>query len=626
VYESGRALTYLPDPLAAEVAVRVFDHPNIADTEVIRVPLYPAGKWPEARPFAIELYDEPLEAPHYDAAAHCLRVPLPKAVRARLRLSMTLAPEALSILGIFQWLTPGDQNAQRARALSGQHWMLTPWTVVEAVHAVQRPLVDPGFVSLSIDRGARQTCAFPLANVRCSIDSTDRLDLYGEWHEPADDPSVPDSGPGDRHRRDVAFQVKVTGPKQYATDGVAPGTPDHGIVATDVIAINGGGHTRFVPKAHEFHDTRYRRIEYWFDATSRFREFLPGALLTTMAGGERVATDAHIKITGARQVAWVPSSAPPPAPKVLYVVPTFSWRREVDAQGNLSSWRRGGGLRVYLDRGWNASGYGEMLAVVLPPKGFEGDPDTAPSGAPYKKYVTLWGNDPVWDSGFVPGVAPAPAHFPLSRTAPDPTGAWLPPNAPVAEKDQRPGPFAVSSLPTSEVQARGGRVDVAPHDVFYDDARALWYCDIEIETGAAYFPFIRLALARYQPTSVPTAHLSNVVLSDIIAVAPDRWVNVTPSAEARSVRLALFGAGYDESSGHHEAAKAPSTVRFDPATGLVEMVAPAQVSERSVVEVWVERFEPRWGEDFGWQRVGGALVTQRVPVPAAPKATPLVTL
>ena len=33
-------------------------------------------------------------------------------------------------------------------------------------------------------------------------------------------------------------------------------------------------------KAHEFHDTRYRRIEYWFDATTRFREFLPTMLLT----------------------------------------------------------------------------------------------------------------------------------------------------------------------------------------------------------------------------------------------------------------------------------------------------------------------------------------------------------
>jgi hypothetical protein len=625
VYESGRPLTYLPDPLATEVAVRVFDHPNIADIELIRIPLYPSGAWPEARPFSIEVYDDPLEAPYYDAAAHCLRVPLPKAVRAKLRLSMMLSPEALAILGVFQWLTPGDQNAQRVRALNGQHWMLTPWTVVEAVHAVQRPLLDPDFISIAIERASGQTAAFPLAQVRCSIDSTDRLDLYGEWHEPSDDPAQ--VGPDDRRRRDVAFQVKITGPKHYGADGVAPGTPEHSIPATDVIAVNGGGgHLRIVRKAHEFHDTRYRRIEYWLDATSRFREFLPGALLTVPTNGKPVPTDAHIKVTGARQVTWIPNSAPPAAPNVLYVVPIFSWKREVDEHGILSSWRRGGGLRVYLDRGWNASGYGEMLGVVLPPKSFADDPDTAPAGAPYKKYVTLWGNDPIWDSGFVPGLAPALAHFPLARTPPDPTGAWLPPNAPADEKDQRPGPFPVSSLPTSGVQARGGLVDVAPHDVYYDDTRQLWYCDIEIETGAAYFPFIRLALARYQPTSSQFSHLSNVVLSDIIAVAPDRWVNVTPAAETRSARVALFGSGYDESSGHREASKAPATVRVDPATGLIEMVAPAQVSERSVVEVWIERFDPRWGEDFGWQRVDGGVVTQRVPAPATTQASPFVTL
>ena len=135
--------------------MRVFDHPNIADTDIIRIPLYASGaaKWPDAQPFEIEVYDDPNEAPYYDAAAHRLRVPLPKAVRARLRLSMTLTDDALSLLGVFQWLVPADQAAQRGRALSGQHWMLTPWTVVEAVHAVQRPLLDPQFVTLSIPTG-----------------------------------------------------------------------------------------------------------------------------------------------------------------------------------------------------------------------------------------------------------------------------------------------------------------------------------------------------------------------------------------------------------------------------------------------------------------------------------------
>ena len=344
--------------------------------------------------------------------------------------------------------------------------------------------------------------------------------------------------------------------------------------------------------------------------------------------------ETNIKVTGARNVAWIPNAAPPPAPKVLYVVPTFGWRREVDEHGTLSSWRRGGGLRVYLDRGWNASGYGEMLGVVLPPSGFFENPDEIPESAPYKKYVTQWGNDPIWDSPFVSGIAPTRDDFPLARTGPDPTGAWLPPNAPDAEKDQRPGPFLVTglyppglgqrpahqigSLPFGGLQKRGaGSVDVAPHDVFYDPERQLWYCDIEIKAGAAYFPFIRFALARYQPTSSTNAHLSNVVLADIIALTADRWLNVTPAADARKVRVAVFGVSYSESSAHHEATRAPAMSLIDPLTGQVESLTPATVAERSIIQVWVERLDARLGEDFGWYMVSDVVISQRIPVPAA---------
>ena len=628
VYEAGRELTYLPDPLAVNVAVRVFDHPNIADHELIQIPLYPSGEWPHARPFVIELYEDSFDPPSYDASTHRLLVPLPKGIRARLRLSMRLAPDALPLLGVFQMLGAGDQNAQHARAVNGQHWMLTPWTVLEVVHAVQRPLLTPEFTMLNVHaRSTGQTSAYPLFHTRCSIATTDRLDLFGEWHEPLDDPDAADSssGPIDQHRRDAAFQIKVTSPKDYAdkrAGSLAGGWPEHSLVAPDLIGIND---QRPPMKAHEFHDTRYRRIEYWLEATTRFREFLPPELLTRSESGQRVPTEEHIKVTGARKVTWIPNSTPPPAPHVLYVVPIFGWTREVDDRGVLSSWRRGGGLRVYLDRGWNASGYGEMLGVVLPPEGFSADPEKTPEGAPYKKYVTQWGNDPIWDSAFVPGIAPTLSHFALARTAPDATGAWLPPNAPAEERDQPPGSFSVKQLPPTGVGARGGFVDVAPHDVFFDSERQLWYCDIQISAGAAYFPFIRLALARYQPSSSRGAHLSNVVLSDIIALTPDRWLNVTPAEGDRRMRVAVFGVSYDESSGHHEASAAPPAPRDNPITMQMDIVPPARVAERTVVEVWLERLDERWGEDFGWTRVGGALVTQRVPSPTpAPHAQAVI--
>ena len=89
--------------------------------------------------------------------------------------------------------------------------MLTPWTVIEAVHAVQRPLLAPEFTSLSIhERQLGQTSARPLIHARCSIDSTDRLDLYRRVARADRRSGVDDSttGPIDRHDATRRFRSK----------------------------------------------------------------------------------------------------------------------------------------------------------------------------------------------------------------------------------------------------------------------------------------------------------------------------------------------------------------------------------------------------------------------------------
>ncbi len=586
VHELGRAMTYLPDPLASEVAVRIFGHPNADEDAIIKIPLYPEGAWPEARPFVIVVLDDATAAPSFDAGKRQLFVPLPKAARAVVRMSMTLGDAALATMGVFGWLDSAGQAAQRQRARDGQHWMLTPWRTLDVVHAVQRPLLTPEIVSVSIDkRNLGETHVRPIILARCSIASTDRLDLRSTSHEPVDGAD----GPAARQRNDAAFQVKVTDPSTYATvlDGAADGGfPDHTIPASDHVSINAPASADLTVKAQEFHDTRYRRIAYWFDATSRFREYLPSALLTGPGPSEQ-----NIIVTGQASGAWVPSSAPAPAPGVLYVVPTFAWRREEDGDGNAVSERRGG-LRVYLDRPWNTSGFGEMLAVVLPPGDFTGDLETVPAGDPLKAYVTQWGADPVWDSGVVSGMAPHRTDFPLARFAPDPSGAWLPPGAPATESDQPVGPFKVAGLTSS---GHAAALEVAPHDVAWSDERQLWYCDIGLDPGTAYFPFVRLALARYQPVSIEGAYLSNIVLADFTVLTPSRWLAVATTADARSRRVTVSGYGYTNSSGSYET------------SGIAGAVA---VARKSVIEVWVEQLDARLGEDFGWQQVTSVVVTQ----------------
>src|SRR5690349_7177109 len=116
------------------------------------------------------------------------------------------------------------------------------------------------------------------------------------------------------------------------------------------------------------------------------------------------------------------------------------------------------------------------------------------------------------------------------------------------------------------------------------DERQLWYCDIALDPGAAYFPFIRLALARYQPISTDGGHLSEIVLADVVALTPARWLAVATGLDSRSRNVTVSGHTYRASSGWEEATRIPGSV---------------SVASTSVVEVWVEQLDALIGEDFG---------------------------
>jgi hypothetical protein len=624
VWEVGRALTYLPDPLAIEVAARISGLPGVPDTEIVAVPLYVDTSWPDAQPFEIELSEDTEAMPTFDAASRRLKVYIPKGTRARLRLSMRLLQGGGDKMALLGLLDPARRSDVEARARDGQHWMITPWHEVDLVHAVQKPLIAPDVASLIIDRVLDQTSARPVIVAACHLGSTDRVDLHAAWHEPLDAPGEDGRGaPVDQARTDLAFAVKISRPEEYAQEMLGSkggGHAEHVVVGDNAIGINVTSvptprRPVLPPKQHELGDTRYRRVVYHLDAVSRFREFLPRALLMADVDGRSIPIDTHVKVSGKAAVGWIPNSAPPPAPAVLYVVPTFGWSRIVDDEGRRWSERSGGGLRVYLDRGWNASGYGEMLAVVLPPAGFEGDPDAAPAGQPYRTLVTQWGNDPAWDASFVEGLAPGRRDFPRSRLGPDPSGAWLPPTAPATEADQPPDPFPVVGLRPARSTLPDVTVEIAPHDVAFDAERGLWFCDIVIDSSSTYFPFVRLALARYQPTSVPGAHLSVIVLADVMALAPNRSLSIVPLAEPGAWRVTLFGVRPWNSSGAAEAANARSASRLDPISGLVEEVHPTRVAASTIVEVAVETCEPTLGEDFGWRRAPNVTIETAVAPP-----------
>jgi hypothetical protein len=256
-------------------------------------------------------------------------------------------------------------------------------------------------------------------------------------------------------------------------------------------------------------------------ATTRFREYFPAHITDREENLTRTTTISTIAIR---------SSARPPAPTIARVVPIFKWNETLAGLDVTESRRRGGGLRVYLGDRWHASGDDERLAVVAP----------LTSGAD-------------------------PLH--LARTAVD--AGHVRPN----------GTTAV------DVATEVGAMRVHPYPVSYDATAKQWYCDVTFDVTGLYFPFVRLALARYQEHSLHNLHLSPIVHAGIYQLASDRWVSLEHLEVAGQRRVTISVCGTD-------------TAAFQP---------PASANIGQAIEVSLEeRRGAQLDPDLGWIASGAA--------------------
>ena len=96
----------------------------------------------------------------------------------------------------------------------------------------------------------------------------------------------------------------------------------------------------------------------------------------------------------------------------------------------------------------------------------------------------------------------------------------------------------------SLLEAPGHEATVVGHTPEFDQDRKLWYCDLQVDAGSSYFPFVKLALARYQPHSITGQHLSKVVFPDFAQLVAERTAALTKIGRS-AVRVSLRGpAGY----------------------------------------------------------------------------------
>ncbi len=530
---------YLPDPIAHGAAFR--NLPNTrsnTDGEVAKGTLtftvspqveYRPGsvthisfgaEWPNRMPFRLVIA-EGRNKPRWDPAERVLAVYVPKSTEAEVPLSSFMNPGDLSLMGVWDWLRqylefaevqsiqnggpvyPSNGMALLTQlTLEGGHPMITPARTLILVHAVQQPLGKPQFTMLPVARPAGQSSALansfsPLTAWR-DLDShstvllgallihgksTSRVDIQATWREFVDDPGrpAPQQLPASAHVEKIELKSLDSG-LVYAdasqTRAVATYIPQGDTLwfSAPGDTIPGGASTVLAAPLHVFADTRHRRVNYQAISTTRFQEYFSNTSLNFTRSSEKVVVN-------------VPSSARPSAPDVRYVIPVFGFEKQ-ESTNVRTVVRQGNGLRVYLGRSWYSSGESELLGVLL--WNLQQTLDT-PSRERYKNYITQWGMDPIWKSQF------------LENT---PTTSDL--------------TLAVAQAQSLSLDKTDLRVDVAGHCVFYDEQRQLWFCDIVFNNPLAYGAFVRMALARYQPHSLPGVELSHAVLADFVQLSPDR--------------------------------------------------------------------------------------------------------
>ena len=608
-------LPYLPDPIVPGVSLinlpgvplgqhyhmsasGIVAHTDMPDDKLMslaRVDFKPGAEWYDLGSFRLHLVDATAEGapqplPKWDVAQRLLTVYLPKADVAEVRFSSFLdeAKDPLQLLGIWRWIEQaGPKNLMRLRqlALDGRHWMLSPFRTLVLVHAVQQPLAPPRFVTLKAEKILGKTFATLQDHVAVHGKSTSKIDVAGRWQMWTDPIDL--AGPQKIDGRAHICEVKVDAAGQTSVT---------------------------LAHRHEFGDTKYRRVRYRATATTRFREYFPTELVVNEANITRATTDNEAEPTYKDVDVDVLSSARPEPPKVVYVVPAFEWQDQTLPAGAGAARRRvGGWLRVYLDRPWYSSGDGELLGVLFWNDTFGNIPS---SPKDHRPFVTQWGNDPVWVGAAAsgkpsaasfsaavqtrygitldeltavlkpPGEAPATKFdvqdpVPKSQTQ---GGGLQPVLAPVGQVAQIATPGAPQGQVALVNQATVPGLAVSGHQPYYDEVRRLWYVDIHVDTGPAYFPFIRLALVRFQPHSVDNAHVSRVVVADFAQLAPDRVANLSfDASKPKEVTLGVYGRRYSESA----AGDAPG------------------------LQVHVETLRDDVPEELGWVAAAGAKVEAR---------------
>lgn len=546
-------LPYLPDPIARGISLMFPDagkaHRLAGLFALEGTTLDYLGAWPELVPFRLVLESGPQLGAVVEE--HVVRVTLPPGEQLRLRLASTVRREKLDLLGLWASLPMviRDNSFLREVAADGWFWWLTPSAEMRLVHAVPKPLEAPRPTILVPVRPKKGDTAVALVGgIDLHGPSTDRIDIEASWIQWVDDVTKP-------------------APEKVSGKALACGTavdPDEDLVvlglADEIFPLPGGGTLRVHGAVHQTGDTLHRKIDYRVRATTRFREYFHPQL---------VPSPDDLSVIGPVRTLSVPSSARPAKVIVRDVLPLFRWSEETEPGDPFARRRtRKAGLRLYLERPWYSTGDDELLGVVL----------AAGADALVSDTVSQWGADPVFRQQGPGARSILPLSDLLHLTGIDDRleaarPVALPALLPLVDKQDSPNAWVLGYRPEFSAE------------------RGLWFVDIAFDPGTAFWPFVKLAVARYQPNSLPELYLGPVTLCDYAQLAPERTATLGRTDETH-VRIVVTGpVGHPREEPVFFGALTPPDFL-------------GRVARSRRMRARLERFDPSVGTDLGWTTVG----------------------
>ncbi len=434
--------------------------------------LSPAGKPLAAGPLTVKLSAGSRGA---KIRGNTLYVTLPSGERQQCLLSCTVRPDSLASNGILSWLSVlGDEL--RARSLSDAR----PRTRdVEATAIAGGNALVTVVLPVTFTHAVAKPVTVP-AWQSMTVDKPE----YGSS-------VVQLSGFVMLHRPSTA-SVNVQGTWVEILD--RPGTPswmfetreDNPFTSTidqdNLMSLPPTGPLSITGK-HSFPDTKHRIVDYHAIAWTRYKEYFP-----KKAESEYQVRSASIRVS-------IPNRRIPDPLELEYAVPLLLWDDSAPSHEGWNSRFRISGVRVYFRRPAFVTGQDEKLGILVSPGNIENEEDE----------VSQLAEDPT------------AMTRPVDQARLDRTFFGTPDNEQVVYR---------ADLDDTGAPALHRTISVLGYALSLDAGKGLVFADIPIAEPGRFAPFLRLACVRFQPTSVPGAHISSTRFADFIRVQSDRMVSI----------------------------------------------------------------------------------------------------